>query len=41
MAGAVEYTDYISAERGRCHPNVCPGYDTKRSNSEVPVILEV
>ena len=29
-AGAVEYTDYISAE--------CPGYDMKQSDGEVPEI---
>ena len=29
-AGAVEYTDYTSAE--------CPGYDSKQSDGEVPVM---
>ena len=35
-AGAVEYTDC----RTRPH-NECPGYDTKQSHGEVPVILEL
>ena len=39
-AGAIEYTDFFSAER--CHPsNECSGYDTKQSAGEVPVILEL
>ena len=32
-AGAAEYTDCIS--------NECPGYDTKQSHGEAPVILEI
>ena len=32
-AWAVEYTD--------CTPNECPGYDTKLSDGEVPVTLEL
>ena len=32
LAGAVEYTDSI--------PNECPGYDSKQSDGEVPVMLE-
>ena len=36
-AGAVEYTDCFSASP---LPNECPAYDTKQSNSEVPVMLE-
>ena len=36
-AEAVEYTDYFSA-KGQ---NQCPGYDTKQSDGEVPVILEL
>ena len=39
-AGALEYTDCISAE-GYDSPNECPGYDTKQSDSEVPVMLEL
>ena len=35
-----EYTDCISAE-GLDFPNECPGYDTKKSDGEVPVMLEV
>ena len=32
-AGAVEYTDCISAE--------CPGYENKQSDGEAPVMLEL
>ena len=32
-SGAAEYTDCTSAE--------CPGYDTKQSDGEVPVMLKV
>ena len=39
-AGTVEYTDCFSAE-GKTHPNKCPGYDTKQSDGEVPVRLEL
>ena len=39
MAGAVEYTDYSSAER-EDPTNECLGYDTKQSDGEVPVMLE-
>ena len=38
--GAVEYTDCFSAERQNL-PNECPGYDTKQSDGEVPVMLEL
>ena len=41
-AGAVEYTDYFAAE-GKdppTPPNEFPGYDTKQSYSDVPVMLE-
>ena len=31
-AGTVEYTNFSA-------PNECPGYDTKQSDGEVPVIL--
>ena len=34
LAGAAEYTDCIS-------PNKCPGYDTKQSDSETPITLEL
>ena len=37
-AGAVEYTDFISAD-GNPH-NECPGYDTKQSDSEAFVNTE-
>ena len=36
-ARAVEYTDCTSAEG--YPPNECPGYDTKQSDGEVPVML--
>ena len=32
-AGAVEYTDPP--------PNECPGYDTEKSDGEVPAVLEL
>ena len=35
LAGAVEYTDCT------CAPNKCPGYNTKQSDDEVPVMLEL
>ena len=38
--GAVEYTDCFSAE-GQDSPNECPGYDTKQSDSEVPIELKL
>ena len=37
-AGAVEYTD---VQRVRPPPNECPVYDTKQSDGEVPVMLEL
>ena len=37
-AGAVEYTDCISAERKDPSPNECPGYDIKQSDGGVPVL---
>ena len=39
-AGAVEYTDWTSAEEYD-PTNECPAYDTKQSDGEVPVILEL
>ena len=39
-AGTVECTNCFSAE-GYDTPNECPTYDTKQSDSEVPVILEL
>ena len=39
-AGAVKYTDYTSEERQNTS-NECPGYNTKQSNGEIPVILEL
>ena len=40
LAGAVEYTNCISAE-GKDSPNKFPGYDTKQSDVEAPVMLEL
>ena len=40
-AVAVEYTDCISAERVRPPPNKCLGCDTKQSDNEAPVMLEL
>ena len=39
-AGAVEYTNCISVE-GQVSFNECPGYDTKQSDNEAPVMLEL
>ena len=39
-AETAEFTDCISAE-GQNSPNQGPEYDTKRSDDEVPVILEL
>ena len=39
-AGAVEYTDYFSAERYDS-PNACARYDTKQSDDEASVMLEL
>ena len=38
--GAGEYTDCISTE-GKTPPNECPAYDTKQSDFEAPVVLEL
>ena len=40
-AGAIEYTDCTSAEGYNPTPSESPGYDTKRSDGEVPVILKL
>ena len=40
-AGAIEYTDYSSAKGWDPTSNECPGYDTKQSDSEVPVMLSL
>ena len=39
-AGAAEYTICISAVR-KDSSNECPGYDTKQSDGEFPVMLEL
>ena len=36
----MEYTNYISAEP-EDSSNDCPGYDTKQSDGEAPVMLEL
>ena len=41
LAEAVEYTDRNSAEGLDSPPNECPVYDTKQSDGEVPVMLEL
>ena len=40
-AGAVKYTDYISAVRSDPSPNESPGYGTKQSDGEATVMLEL
>ena len=40
LAKAAEYTNCFSAE-GQNSPNKCPGYDTKQSHGEAPVMLEL
>ena len=39
--GAVKYTNGISAEGLPPPRNECPGYNTKKSDGEVPVLLEL
>ena len=39
-AGAVEYTNCFSAE-GQDPPNEYPGYNSKQSDGEVPVMLKL
>ena len=39
-AGAVEYTKCFSAEK-QDFPNECPGYDSKQSDDQVPIMLEL
>ena len=39
--GVEEYTDCTSAEGKTSLLNECPGYDTKQSDDEVPVMLEL
>ena len=40
LAGAVEYTDWISAEWYES-PNESPGYDTKQSDGKASEMLEL
>ena len=37
LAGVVQYTNRISGE-GQDHPKECPVYDTKKTDSEVPIM---
>ena len=39
LAGTVEYTDCISTEE--IDPNECPVYDTKQSDGETQVMLQL
>ena len=41
LPGDVEYTDCISAEEQDHAFNECLGYDTKQSDGEAPVMLEL
>ena len=42
LAGAVEYTDHISAVRDKTPlPYECPVYDTEQSGGEASVMLEL
>ena len=41
LAGAAEYTDCISAEGWNLSRNECPAYDTKQSDGEDSVMLEL
>ena len=40
-AGAVEYVDCNPPAHTHTHPNECSGYDTKQSDGEVPVMLDL
>ena len=40
-AGAVECTDCISAERLDFSTNECPVYDSKQSDGEAPIMLDL
>ena len=40
-AGVVEYTNCIAVERLDPTPNECPGYDTKQSDGEALLMLEL
>ena len=41
LAGAVEYTECISAEGARSHCKECLEYDIKQSDGVDPVMLEL
>ena len=39
--GTVDYPNWFFAEGEDPPPNECPGYDTKQSDGEIPVMLEL
>ena len=41
LAGTVKYTHCISTKGNTPPPKKCPGYDTKQSDGQVPIILEL
>ena len=41
MAGALECTNCLSAKRVSPSPNKCPRYNTKQSDGEAPIMLEL
>ena len=41
VSGAVENTLTAPLQRGKTPTNECPGYDTKQSDGESPVMLEL
>ena len=41
LDGAAEYTSYFSAKEYNPPLDECPGFDTKQSNGEFSVILEL
>ena len=41
LGGDVEYIDCFSAEGVKTPPNECPEYDTKQSDGEAPVMVEL
>ena len=41
LSGAVEFTNCFTSEAKTPHPNECPGYGTKQTDGEFPVMLEL
>ena len=37
----LQNTPTASLQRGKTPPNLCPGYDTKESDGEAPVMLKL